>query len=60
MTSTHLLNLAKTGNLKIEPSDQGEFDGLVKSARAKMADGKIPGLSKDGKFDLAYVHRRSF
>jgi hypothetical protein len=50
MTSTHLLNLAKTGSLKIEGPDQGEFDGLVKSAQAKMADAKIAGLSTDGKF----------
>lgn len=46
MTSKALLNLAKTGSLKVEAADKAESDGLVKSARAKMADVKLVGLSR--------------
>lgn len=60
MNSKALLNLAKTGALKTEASDQAEFDGLVKSARAKMSDTGLDGLSKDGKFDLAYAAAHAF
>lgn len=55
MTLKALQNLAKGGSLKAEAPDQAEFDGLVKSARAKLKDVSLAGLSKDGKFDLAYV-----
>lgn len=60
MKSTHLLNLAKAGSLKTEAPDQGEFDGLVHSAQAKMADVKISGLSKGGRFFLAYAAAHAF
>ena len=55
-----LQNLAKTGSLKAEQPDQSEFDGLLKTARAKMADARLPGLSRDGKFDLAYAAAHAF
>jgi hypothetical protein len=60
MTSKHLSNLARTGSLKAEPSDQAEFDGLVRSARARMKDAQLAALSKDSKFDLAYAAAHSF
>ncbi len=33
MTSQNLENLVKTGNLKSEPASQGEFNGLLRSAK---------------------------
>jgi len=49
-----LQNLAKTGKLKAEPPDQGEFDGLVRSASRKLPDAQISGLSPESRFTLAY------
>jgi hypothetical protein len=54
MTSSELENLARAGNLKREPADQAEFDGLVRSGAARLADAQTPGLSLEGRFDLAY------
>jgi hypothetical protein len=45
MTSRELENLAKTGKLKVEAGDQQEFDGLLRSARTRLADAKIESLS---------------
>jgi len=53
MTSKELENLAKTGKLKIEPGDRQEFDGLLRSAHARLADAKIESLSIESRFDLA-------
>lgn len=36
MTSQNLANLAKTGQLKAEPPSRKEFDGLVRSAHARL------------------------
>ena len=54
MTSTELENLARTGKLHREPGDQREFDGLLRSARARLADSKIETLALESRFDLAY------
>jgi hypothetical protein len=54
MTSKELENLAKTGKLKVEPGDQQEFAGLLRSARARLTDAKIETLSIESRFDLAY------
>jgi len=56
MTSTRetLQNLAKIGKLKAEPPDQGEFDGLVRSASRKLPDAQNAALSPDSRFSLAY------
>jgi len=54
MTSLNLENLVKTGQLKQEPGDQKEFDGLVLSARARLADAHNKTLSIESQFDLAY------
>ena len=60
MTSKALENLVKTGILKEEPADKTEIDGLVRSARARLLDAKVQGLSKDSKFDLAYAAAHAF
>jgi hypothetical protein len=54
MTSPNLENLVQTGQLKREPGDQREIDGLVRSARARLADARKDVLSIESRFDLAY------
>jgi hypothetical protein len=54
MTSKELANLTKTGKLKVEPGDRQEFDGLLRSASARLADARIESLSIESRFDLAY------
>jgi hypothetical protein len=54
MISPNLENLAKLGKLKKERVSQTEFDGLVKSGRARLADARTPSLSIESRFDLAY------
>jgi hypothetical protein len=60
MSSKELDNLVRVGLLKKEPGDQGEFNGLVKSGRARLNDAKTPGLSPEGRFDLAYNAAHAF
>ncbi len=54
MTSPNLENLAKVGKLKKERVSQTEFNGLVKSGRARLVDARTPSLSIESRFDLAY------
>lgn len=54
MTSRNLENLAKIGKLKKESVSQTEFDGLVKSGRARLSDARTAKLSLESRFDLAY------
>lgn len=54
MTLGNLKNLAKINQLKVEPPDQREFDGMVRSATVRLIDAKNSSLSRDSRFDLAY------
>jgi hypothetical protein len=54
MTSQHLENLVKTGNLKYEAPNQGEFNGLLRSAKARLTDAHNDSLAFESRFDLAY------
>jgi len=54
MASSELENLVKIGQLKREPHNPQEFDGLVKSGAARLTDAAKPGLALESKFDLAY------
>ncbi len=54
MTSQKFDNLVKTGNLKVEPGSQPEFDGLLRSGRARLIDARNETLSIESRFDLAY------
>ena len=54
MPSDKLDNLVKVGSLKKEPPDQQEFNGMVSSAKARLRDAKLTGLSEDSQFSLAY------
>lgn len=55
----NLLRVSK-GGLKREAPSQAEFDGLVRSARRKFQDVGVPGLSEEGRFDLAYNAAHAF
>jgi len=54
MSLEKLDNLVKIGQLKFEPPDQNEFDGMVASAKARLQDSQLSGLSADSQFFLAY------
>jgi len=54
MTSLQLNNLVKTGSLKAEPGSQTEFDGMLRSGRARLIDARNETLSIESRFDLAY------
>ncbi len=54
MTSVALDNLVNIGKLKLEPGDQIEFDGLVRSGRTRLADARNLALALESRFDLAY------
>lgn len=47
-------NLVKINQLKVEPPDQKEFDGMVASAKRRLQDAQVEGLSDEGRFSLAY------
>ncbi|WP_374383007.1 hypothetical protein [Dongia sp.] len=54
MSLEPLDNLVKTGQLKQEPPDQAEFDGLLRSGMNRLKDASNKNLSAEGRFDLAY------
>jgi hypothetical protein len=54
MTSQQLDNLVKTKKLKAEPGSQSEFDGLLRSGRARLIDASNETLAIESRFDLAY------
>jgi Rad3-related DNA helicase len=47
-------NLVRIGKLKAEHPSRAEFEGLVRSGRARLRDARTAGLSVYGQFDLAY------
>lgn len=61
MSSTNLDNLVKAKQLKSEPPDQNQVDGMIRSARNRLADLQLEGMSDEGRFLLAYgaVHSLS-
>jgi len=54
MTLGELDNLVTIKQLKVEPPDQAEFDGMVNSAKSCLQDARLKGLSEGGRFSLAY------
>ncbi len=54
MTLDNLDNLVRIKQLKTEPADQAEFDGLLSLAKRRLKDSQLDGLSEDGRFSLAY------
>lgn len=60
MNLPNLDNLVKTGQLKLEPFDQKEFEGLVNSAKARLKDANNQTLAPESRFDLAYNAAHGF
>jgi len=54
MTLEQLDNLVRIKQLKPEPPDQKEFDGLLSSAKHRLQDARVSALSEEGQFSLAY------
>ena len=54
MTSPELENLARIGKLKREPPSVPEFEGLLRSGQARLADAVNVSLAPESRFDLAY------
>jgi hypothetical protein len=54
MTPTEFENLVTSGQLKREAFIPGEFDGLLRSGRSRLADARNSDLSLESRFDLAY------
>ena len=54
MTLENLDNLVKVKQLKKEPSDQKEFDGMVSSAIRRLKDAEVEAVSEEGRFLSAY------
>lgn len=54
MSLTNLDNLVKTGQLKHEPMNTLEFNGLINSAQARLHDASNTMLNFESRFDLAY------
>ncbi len=54
MSLHNLNNLVKTGQLKIEPMNELEFSGLLRSGEARLNDAGNASLTAESRFDLAY------
>jgi len=54
MTLEKLENLSRINQLKKEPPDQNEMDGMVNSAKRRLKNSQIESLSEDSRFALAY------
>ncbi len=54
MTSDELENLVRIKQLKVEPPDQTEFDGMLGAGKSRLQDAGVEGLSEGGRFSLAY------
>ena len=54
MTLENLDNLVKIKQLKVEPPDQNEFDGMVSSAKRRLQDAEVEAVSEEGRFLSAY------
>lgn len=54
MSLANLDNLVKTGQLKIEPTNELDFYGLLRSGEARLHDAANPSLAAESQFDLAY------
>lgn len=54
MSSAELDNLVRIGKLKREPPSRRELQGLLASARERLADADNTALAYASRFDLAY------
>jgi hypothetical protein len=58
--SESLARLERIGKLHAEPSDQRELEGLLRAGRVRLEDARLPSLSTESRFDLAYNASHSF
>lgn len=54
MRPPELENLVRIGSLRDEPASRSEYDGLLRSAEARLVDAANEDVSSNGRFDLAY------
>ncbi|MDP2787398.1 MAG: hypothetical protein Q8O79_04910 [Pseudomonadota bacterium] len=54
MSLTALDNLARIGQLKIEPRNDAEISRMLAMARTRLADADLASLSLEGRFTSAY------
>ncbi len=54
MTSAELERLVKIGQLKREPPEASEIDGLRSSGEARLTDAENAALALESRFDLVY------
>src|ERR1700738_1712666 len=59
MGKQELDNLVRIQKLKVEAASRKEFEGMLASARTRLADAQNERLDPDSQFDLAYgaAHR---
>lgn len=60
MSKPELDNLVTIGQLKVEPGTRAEFNGLVDSAKKRLADARNEALADESRFDLAYNAAHGF
>ena len=54
MPKPPLENLARTGDLKVEPPAAAEVEGLIRSGETRLRDAENESLAIESRFDLAY------
>lgn len=54
MSHPQLDNLVRSGGLHVEPPDEAEVQGLLRSGVRRLGDAAREELSLDSRFDLAY------
>ena len=54
MATEALENLARIGQLKVEPRNKIEIDRLISIAKTRLADARVLHLSSEGRFISAY------
>src|SRR5687768_6769462 len=60
MAKKELDNLVTTGLLKPEASSAAEFEGLIRSAEARLNDAERQENAVESRFDLAYNAAHAF
>jgi hypothetical protein len=53
MSKQELDNLVRINKLKLEPGRRTEFEGMLRSARARLTDAQNESIDTDSQFDLA-------
>jgi hypothetical protein len=54
LTREKLENLARIGQLKLQPPKREEINGLISSGKSRLQDAQRQDLSLESRFDLAY------